>query len=168
MSRFLPPHFVVVVVVVDLFVGPLENGFLLAVCWGYSSIGGIGIKMERPNLINSQNHWMNDLQSTFLVLSASFSSNSCCFSSGNSVWDNFKNRSLLISLRFRVCVAVFIHEKDNWQCFPPFCHATFQHALITCCNVSRPERGTLLFIKAKCITIGIHLSLVKATWPRID
>ena len=111
--------------------------------------------MERPNLINSQNHWMNDLQSTFLVLSASFSSNNCCFSSGNSVWDNFKNRSLLISLRFRVCVAVFIHEKDNWQCFPPFCHATFQHALITCCNVSRPsgvhcfkgqmEQGALFF-----------------------
>ena len=32
----------------DLFVGPFENGFLLAVFWGYSSIGGVGIKMECP------------------------------------------------------------------------------------------------------------------------
>ena len=31
---------------------------------------------------NFQNHRMNNLQSTFLILSASFSSNSCCFSSG--------------------------------------------------------------------------------------
>ena len=79
---------------------------------------------------------MNDLQNTFLILSASFSSHSCCFSYGN-FWDNFKNRCFLISLRFRVCDVVFIHEKENWQCFPPFCHATFHHALITCCNVAR-------------------------------
>ena len=49
-------------------------------------------------------------------------------------------KSLLLSLRFRVCVVVFIHEKENWQRFPPpllsrNCHATFHHALITCCNV---------------------------------
>ena len=47
-----------------------------------------------------------------------FSSNSCCFSSED-FWDNVKNRCFLISLRFGVCVAVFIHGKDNWQCFCP-------------------------------------------------
>ena len=35
----------------------------------------LGIK-----LFNSQNHWLNDLQSTFLIISVSFSSTSCCFS----------------------------------------------------------------------------------------
>ena len=53
---------------------------------------------------NFQNHRMNNLQSTFLILSASFSSNSCCFSSGN-----------FFSLRFRVCVVVSIYETENWQ-----------------------------------------------------
>ena len=57
---------------------------------------------------------MNDLQSTSLILSASFSFTSCCFS----------------------CVVVFVREKENWQCFRAFCHTTFQHALITCCNVA--------------------------------
>ena len=28
-------------------------------------------------------------------------------------------------------------KKTLAECFPPFCLATFQHALITCCNVSR-------------------------------
>ena len=63
---------------------------------------------------NFQNHRMNNLQSTFLILSASFSSNSCCFSSGN-FWDNFRYRCFLISLRFRVCVVVAIYENENWQ-----------------------------------------------------
>ena len=63
---------------------------------------------------NFQNHRMNNLQSTFLILSASFSSNSCCFSSGN-FWDNFRYRCFLISLRFRVCVVVSIYENENWQ-----------------------------------------------------
>ena len=69
---------------------------------------------------------MNDLQSTFLIISASFSSTSCCFSSGIT-W-----KSLLFSLRLHVCVAVFILEKENWQCSPPppFCHATVHHACI--------------------------------------
>ena len=35
---------------------------------------------KNTNFDNSQNHWMNDLQSTFLILSASFSSISCYFS----------------------------------------------------------------------------------------
>ena len=52
--------------------------------------------------------------------------------------DNFENR-YFFSLRLHVCVVVFIHEKENWQTsvFPAFCHATFHHALITCCNVAR-------------------------------
>ena len=54
---------------------------------------------------------MKDLQSTFLTLSASFSSIKCCFSSGIT-W-----KSLLFSLRLHVCVVVFIHEKENWQSF---------------------------------------------------
>ena len=66
------------------------------------------------HISNFQNHRMNNLQSTFLILSASFSSNSCCFSSGN-FWDNFRYRCFLISLRFRVCVVVSIYEKENWQ-----------------------------------------------------
>ena len=36
----------------------------------------------KEHKFNSQNHRMNDLQSTFLIFSASFSSTSCCFSSG--------------------------------------------------------------------------------------
>ena len=53
-------------------------------------------------------------------------------------------------------------KKKTGSVFPAFCHATFHHALITCCNVSRA--GYI----AWCITIGIHLILVKATWPRIS
>ena len=68
-------------------------------------------------------------------------------------------KSLLFSLSLHVCVVVFIHEKENWQCFPTFCHATVQHVLIMCCNVSRAG------YVAQCITIGIHLILVKAMWP---
>ena len=59
---------------------------------------------------NSQNHWMNNLQSTFLILSASFSCTSCCFSSGITL-------KIVFSLRLLGCVVVFIHEKENWQCF---------------------------------------------------
>ena len=40
--------------------------------------------------------------------------------------------------------------------FPTFCHATFHHGLITCCNVSRVQ---LLMIK--CIMIWIHLILAR-------
>ena len=90
---------------------------------------------------------MNDLKSTLLILSASFSSTSCCFSSGITL------KIVAFSLRLRICavvnILVFIHEN---------CHATFHHALITCCNVSRAgyiARDTFDF-------------LVKATWPRIS
>ena len=37
----------------DLFVGPFENGFLLAVCWGYSSIGGGGRNKNGTSQNNS-------------------------------------------------------------------------------------------------------------------
>ena len=53
-------------------------------------------------------------------------------------------------------------KKKTASVFPTFCHTTFHHALITCCNVSRS------WYIDKCITIGIHLILVKATWPIIN
>ena len=85
---------------------------------------------------NSQNRWMNDLQSTFLILSASFSSTSCCFSSGNFL-DNFKNRWWGFVL---VLLCSFTKKKPErtlaGSIFPAFCHATFHRALITCCNVA--------------------------------
>ena len=51
----------------------------------------------------------------------------------------FLKKSLLFSLRIRVYVqvVVFILENENWSFFPAFCHSTFHHALITCCNVAR-------------------------------
>ena len=106
---------------------------------------------------------MNDLQSTFLILSASFSSTSCCFSSGN-FWDNCKNRCFLAWGFVFALLCSFTKKKTGrvWQYFPAFCHATFHHALITCCNVARA--GYIAY----CITIGIHLILVNATWPRIN
>ena len=36
-------------------------------------------------------------------------------------------------------------KKKTGNVFPVFCHATFHHALITCCNVN---------------TIGIHLTII--------
>ena len=53
---------------------------------------------------------MNELQSTFLILSASFSSTSCCFSSGMAL--------KIVAFSLRLCVicvkvAVFIHEKEK-------------------------------------------------------
>ena len=51
-------------------------------------------------------------------------------------------KSLLFSLRLRVCVCLFIHSRKRKLAgpggvFPAFCHATFHHASITCCNVAR-------------------------------
>ena len=46
-------------------------------------------------------------------------------------------KSSLFSLKVHVFVVVFIHENEIRERFPPLCHATFLHALITCCNVSR-------------------------------
>ena len=51
-------------------------------------------------------------------------------------------KSLLFSLRLRVCVCLFIHSRKRKLAgpggvFPAFCHATFHHAWITCCNVAR-------------------------------
>ena len=39
-------------------------------------------------------------------------------------------------------------KNKSGSVFPAFCHATFHHALITCCNVSRA--GYI----AQCITIA--------------
>ena len=48
-------------------------------------------------------------------------------------------KSLLFSLRLRVCVqvVVFINEKENWQCFSRLLSHHSHHALITCCYVAR-------------------------------
>ena len=54
---------------------------------------------------------MNDLPSTFLILSASFSSTNCCFSSGITL------NIVSFCLRLHLCVVVFVHRKENWQCF---------------------------------------------------
>ena len=74
------------------------------------------------------------LQSAFLILSALFPPLAAV-----SVLEQLK-KSFLFSLTRRVCV-VFIHKKDNCQCFlaffPAFFPATFHHALITRCNVPR-------------------------------
>ena len=51
-------------------------------------------------------------------------------------------------------------KKKTDSVFPTLCHTTFHHALITCCNVA--QAGYI----AECITIRIHLILVKAMWPR--
>ena len=99
------------------------------------------------NKFNSQNHWMNDLQSTFLILSASFSSTSCCFSPGITL-------KIVAFLLEASCLCCCVHSRKRKLAvlvFPASCHSTFHHALISCCNVSRA--GCI----ASCITIGIHL-----------
>ena len=54
---------------------------------------------------------MNDLQSTFLILSASLFS-ILLFR------DNFENRRFFIVAWGFMFVLLFIHEKENWQFFP--------------------------------------------------
>ena len=56
-------------------------------------------------------------------------------------------------------LVVLIPESENWQSLPALHHATFHHALIACLS------GVQLL---KCITIGIHLILLKAMRPRIS
>ena len=88
---------------------------------------------------NSQKHWMNDLQSTFLILSVSFSSTSRCFSSGN-FWDNYQaqNRCFLAWGFVFVLFCSFTEKKLTGPggVFPAFCHSTF-HERSTLLNVSR-------------------------------
>ena len=73
---------------------------------------------------------MDDLPSTFLILSASFSSTNRCFSSGI---------SFLFTWGFIFVLLCSFTERKTGSVFPAFCHATFHHALITCCGVSRAE-----------------------------
>ena len=54
-------------------------------------------------------------------------------------------------------LGLFTKKRKTGSVFPAFCHTTFHHALITCCNVARA--GYI----AQCITIGVHLILVKGT-----
>ena len=58
-----------------------------------------------------------------LSLSAYFSCKRCCFSSGITL-------RIVFSLRLRM-------KKKTGGVFPAFCHATFHHVFITCCNVTR-------------------------------
>ena len=51
-------------------------------------------------------------------------------------------KSWLFSVRLRVCVCLFILSRKRKLAgpgggFPAFWHATFHHALITCCNIAR-------------------------------
>ena len=55
-----------------------------------------------------------------------------------SLLDNFKNHCLLAWGFFFVLSCSFTKKKTG-SVFPAFCHATFHHALITCCNVSWAE-----------------------------
>ena len=97
---------------------------------------------------------MNDLQSTFLKLSASFSSTSCCFSSAITL-------KIIAFLSLFVLLCSFMKKKTG-SVFPFFCHFTFHHALITCHDV--PQAGTLLNVSWS----GYIMILVKAMWPRIS
>ena len=89
-------------------------------------------------------------------------------------------KSLFFSLRIHVCVVVFIHKKENWQCFSrllsrhyPTC---FDHVL-SCIPSGVQLLNGRFYTKdalsvwtdnasssiktANCITIVIHLILVK-------
>ena len=96
---------------------------------------------KNTNLILKSTEWMT---STFLILSASFSSTNCCFSSGITL------NIVSFCLRLHLCVVVFAHKKENWQCFScllsrHFCTMLWSHA------VMYPVRSTILL---KCIISG--------------
>ena len=81
---------------------------------------------------------MDDLQSTFLILSASFSSTSYCFP----IWDNFKNRSFLLGPSC-LCCCTCVHSRKRKLAvvFPP--SVTPFHVLKSRA-VMYSERGTFL------------------------
>ena len=72
------------------------------------------------------------------------------------VWDNFENRCFL-AWGFMFVLLCSFTKKKTGSIFPAFCHTSFLHPYI-------PSAVQLL----KCITIGMHLILVKTTWPRIN
>ena len=72
------------------------------------------------------------------------------------------NNSCFLAWGFMFMLLCSFTKKKTGSVFPAFCHATFHHALIKYCNVSRA--GYI----AWCIAIGINLILVKAMWPRIN
>ena len=72
------------------------------------------------------------------------------------------NNSCFLAWGFKFMLLCSFTKKKTGSVFPAFCHATFHHALIKYCNVSRA--GYI----AWCIAIGINLILVKAMWPRIN
>ena len=105
---------------------------------------------------------MNDLQSTLLILSASFSSTSCCFSSGITL------KIVAFSLR-RVessclCCGLLLCSSPKVKTgsvFSAFCLTPLStHALITCCIVSRVGCKYTLFDGLAYNTCGYFASCV--------
>ena len=77
-------------------------------------------------------------------------------------------KSLLSSLRLHVCQCCWLltfhsRKRKLAALFPP--SVTPLSTMLWSRAVMNPELGT---IRLKCITIGIHLILVKAMWPRIN
>ena len=54
-----------------------------------------------------------------------------------------KQLVFLYRLRLHVCVAVFIHEKENWECFSRLLSRHFLPCFDLQCTVMYPERGTI-------------------------
>ena len=107
---------------------------------------------------------MNDLQSTFLILSACFSSTSGCFSSGiifKIVPFQLEALCLCCAHSRKKTKQNKTKQKKKTVFFPS--SVTPLSTMLWSRAVMYPERGLL-----KCITIGIHLILVKATWPGIN
>ena len=75
---------------------------------------------------------------------------------------NCLSKSLLFSLSLHVCVVVFIHEKENWQCFSRPLSRHFPPCYDHVLHVMYPERGTLLNVSRS------GYILAKATRPRIN
>ena len=83
----------------------------------------------RPQILFSKplNKWLTNY---FLILSVSF------YSKLLSVfWDNFENRFFL-AWGFTFVLLLSFTKKKTGSVFLAFCHTTFHHAFITCCNVS--------------------------------
>ena len=91
--------------------------------------------------VNQTTEWLI-YKVLFFILSASFSSTSCCFSS----WITLKivAFSKYIAWGFLFVLLCSFKKKKTGSVFPAVCHATFHHALITCCNVSQAGYNLLM------------------------
>ena len=104
---------------------------------------------KNTNLFNSQNLWMNDLQSTFLILSALLLSYFFCLHLLLfPLWDKFENHCFL-AWGFMVLLCLFTTKKtgSQWQdlavFFPPSI-TPLLNMLQWSRAVMYPKRGTLL------------------------